>query len=79
MCACVRVCFAGDPRFDPSGSSTVAHLSQSDTLYKMHVRSGLASARQTCLANTVRIDSRTGVGWIASTTVVDPLVSVSLA
>lgn len=71
--------FAGDLRFDASGSSTVAHLSQSDTLYSLHVRSDLASARQTCLANTVRLDRDSGVGWVASTSVDDPLVSVSPA
>lgn len=69
--------FAGDPRFDASGSSAVAHLSQTDTLYSLHVRSDLASARRTCIANTVRTDPSSGAGWVASTTVDDALVPVS--
>ncbi|BGP25210.1 hypothetical protein JCM10295v2_004132 [Rhodotorula toruloides] len=67
-----------DPRLDSAKSQVIQHLSETDSLAHLTIKSNLVSNRDACIVTTSADDDRPGkasnTSYIASTSVEDPLV-----
>lgn len=57
-------------------SGVVALLSPTDQLWGMHIRAELGADRDACLVSTIELDPEKQVCFVASTSVLDPLIPV---
>ncbi|GAA5988004.1 hypothetical protein JCM10908_002025 [Rhodotorula pacifica] len=69
-----------DPRFERARSQVIEHLSETDSLYHLHLKSNLVSDRDLCVVTSSVADDRpdkSNVSYVVSASVVDLLIPPS--